>query len=109
MGTFLTRLDSVHLIPCLCLAKGVCSVRVAFLSTAAPRRGALPDPEQQPSLKFFVSWHTLGPAAASRHVTPSLRYKEIENGRHQEGRRRATEEYGAASQGATATRTQGSA
>ena len=52
---------SVHLIPCLCLAKGVCSIRVAFLSTAAPRRGALPDPEQQPSLKSFSCRGTLGP------------------------------------------------
>src|SRR5713101_7209365 len=57
---------SVHVIPCLCLAKGVCSIRVAFLSTAAPRRGALPDPEQQPSLKSFSFRGALGPVAASR-------------------------------------------
>src|SRR5260370_886871 len=75
MGTFLRRLDSVHLIPCLCLAKGVCSLRVAFLSTAAPRRGALPDPEPQPSLKSFSHRGTLGPTAASGHVTLFLRYK----------------------------------
>ena len=41
------------LVPCLCLGKGVCSARIAFLSTAAPRRGTLPDLEQQPSPKLF--------------------------------------------------------
>ena len=46
-----SRLPLVH---CLCIGKGVCSIRVAFLSTAAPRRGTLPDLEQQPSPKLFL-------------------------------------------------------
>ena len=37
---------------CLCIAKGVCFICATFLSTAAPRRGTLPDLEQQPSLKL---------------------------------------------------------
>ena len=41
------------LTPGLCLTKGVYFRRIAFLSTAAPRRGTLPDPEQQPSPKLF--------------------------------------------------------
>jgi hypothetical protein len=41
-------------VPCVCIGKGVCFARVAFLSTAVPRRGTLPDPEQQPSPKLFL-------------------------------------------------------
>ena len=47
------------LAPCVCLGKGVCFARIAFLSTAAPRRGTLPDLEQQPSPKLSCSG-TLG-------------------------------------------------
>jgi hypothetical protein len=39
---------------CLCVGKGVCFFCAAFLSTAAPRRGILPDLEQQPSPKRFL-------------------------------------------------------
>ena len=41
------------LVACVCLRKGVCFARSAFLSTAAPRRGTLPDLEQQPSPQLF--------------------------------------------------------
>ena len=44
-----------HLAPCLCFGKGVCCLGLAFLSTAAPRRGTVPDLEQQPSPKFSSS------------------------------------------------------
>jgi hypothetical protein len=37
---------------CVRLGMGVCFARLAFLSTAVPRRGILPDPEQQPSPKL---------------------------------------------------------
>jgi hypothetical protein len=46
-----SRLPLVH---CLCIGKGVNFIRAAFLSTAAPRRGTLPDLEQQPSPKLFL-------------------------------------------------------
>jgi hypothetical protein len=42
------------LVPCLCLGKGVRLVCIAFLSTAAPRRGTLPDLSKQPSPKLFL-------------------------------------------------------
>src|SRR5688572_25597401 len=38
--------------------KGVYFRRTAFLSTAAPRRGIISDPEQQPSPKLFLSWRS---------------------------------------------------
>src|SRR4051812_11084453 len=38
------------------MGKGVCFICAAFLSTAAPRRGTLPDLEQQPSPKLFLEW-----------------------------------------------------
>src|SRR5260370_19207393 len=44
MGTFLASLETVHIIPFLCLAKGECALRVAFLRTPPPLPGALPAP-----------------------------------------------------------------
>ena len=60
------------LVPCVCLDKGVCFACIAFLSTAAPRRGTLSDFEQQPSPKLFQSWHL-------RSVLPG-RFPEIGGG-----------------------------
>jgi hypothetical protein len=56
------------LVPCVCLGKGVCFARSAFLSTAAPRRGTLPDLEQQPSPKSFSCSGTRPPCAHSSSV-----------------------------------------
>jgi len=43
--------------PRLCLGKGVYSARIAFLSTAAPRRG-IPRPWATALTKAFPSWHS---------------------------------------------------
>ena len=54
--------DQVASRPLFVHRKGVCFVRAAFLSTAAPRRGILPDPGQQPHQSFLVS-HSRSPCA----------------------------------------------
>ena len=44
-----------RLVPCLCLGKGVCFPCIAFLSTAAPRRGIFPDLSNSPHQSFSCS------------------------------------------------------
>jgi hypothetical protein len=61
------------LIHCLYLGKSVCSGPTAFLSTAAPRRGTLPDLEQQLSPKPFPV------VALSAGVSP-FRFREVDGG-----------------------------